>query len=349
MGPLANGALIAVITLLTILFITSAVSGVKKGIRVLSNVNMALCAFLVLFIFIAGPTAFLLNLIPASVVEFSKDLPTMLVRNPNQGPEATEFLSTWTTYYWAWWISWTPFVGLFIAKISRGRTLREFVIAVIVAPSLVCVAWFAVFGGAAMWMETQWMGLSDVGSSEGNLFAVLDNLPLGTITTLMAAIAVVVFFVTSADSASLVMGSMSQSGRPSPKKWTVIFWGALLGLSAMLLQLAGGPDALAGLQSIMVVSSLPFAIIVIGIMIAWAKDLRQDPYMMRLRYADNAIESGVRRGIEAYGDDFVFETSFTQKEEGAGAWLDTRDPALTAWYEEATREDDSENAEDATP
>ena len=362
-GPVGNGALIVIMTGLTIVFITSAVSGVKRGIRILSNTNMIISAALVLFVFIAGPTAYLLNLIPASILEFFHDLLTMLIRNPNQGAEASEFLSAWTTYYWAWWISWSPFVGLFIAKISRGRTLREFVIAVIVAPSLVCITWFSVFGGTSMWMESQGLGISDVGASEGILFAVLDNLPWPLLTTLFAMVAVVVFFVTSADSASLVMGSMSQRGRPVPTKWATIVWGSLLGLAAMLLLLAGGQEGLSGLQSMMVVSALPFAFVVIGIMFAWAIDLRTDPYMLRLRYADYAIADGVKRGIEAHGDDFVFSTAFTTRDKGAGAWLDSGDPELMEWYSDgvergraaqiqadAAREQSGEpDSEDGTP
>lgn len=331
-GPVGNGFLIATMAILTAAFIVSAVSGVKRGIRMLSNLNMMLAGLLAVFIFVVGPTIFLLNFLPASVIEFFKDLGTMLVRNPNQGPEMAEFMASWTTYYWAWWVSWTPFVGLFIAKISRGRTLREFVTVVIVVPSVVCFTWFGIFGGTSMWMESQGRDISGSGSPEDMLFAVLNNLPLGMITSVVAMISIIVFFVTSADSASIVMGSMSQKGKPNPTRWVTILWGVLLGLVATSLLLAGGENALGGLQSIMVVSALPFAFVVIGIMVSWAKELRLDPYMLREKYARAAIAQGVRMGISDYGDDFVFGSSEVVSDDGAGAWLDTDDPALTDWY-----------------
>lgn len=335
-GPLGNGFLVGAIAVLAALFVISAVSGIKRGIRLLSNINMVLAGVLALFVFIVGPTIFLLNLYPAVVVEYFADLGTMLARNPNEGEDAAAFMSSWTTYYWAWWVSWTPFVGMFIAKISRGRTLREFVTVVIIVPSIVCLTWFVIFGGTAMWMESEGDPISESGSPEAALFTVLGNLPLGTITAVLAMVSIVIFFVTSADSASIVMGSMSQGGRPEPSAWVTVLWGALLALVAAALLLAGGQDALSGLQSIMVVSALPFALVVIGMMFAWAKDLRTDPFVLRSKYARAAIRQGVRRGIVEHGDDFAFSASEVPAADGAGAWLDSSDPALTDWYVDAT-------------
>lgn len=335
-GPLGNGFLIGAMAILTALFILSAVSGIKRGIRALSNINMVLAGLLALFVFFAGPTLLLLNFIPAAAIDFFADLGTMLVRNPTYGEDTEAFLQTWTTYYWAWWVSWAPFVGMFIAKISRGRTLREFVTVVIVVPSAVCFTWFAIFGGTSMWMEQTGRAISEATSPEAMLFAVLQNLPFGIITSFLAMLSIVIFFVTSADSASIVMGSMSQNGKPEPSTWVTITWGLLLGLIAASLLLAGGQDALSGLQSLMVVSALPFAFVIIGMMIAWAKDLRTDPYMLRRKYAKAAIAQGVRMGIEHHGDDFVFEAHQVDSGDGAGAWLDSEDPLLTEWYVEAT-------------
>ncbi len=335
-GPLGNTGLIVIVTVLTVAFVLSAVSGIKRGIRALSNINMVIAAVIGLFIFIAGPTLFLLDMIPASVAAFFGDLWTMLMRNPGQGEDAAAFMSSWTNYYWAWWISWTPFVGMFIAKISRGRTLREFVTVVIVVPSVVCIIWFGIMGGTTMLFESQGLGISDAGSSESVLFAVFEHLPFGAILSVLAMVSIVLFFVTSADSAAIVMGSMSQRGKPEPSTWVTITWGVLLGAAALALLLAGGETALSGLQSIMVVSALPFAIVVVGIMIAWAKELRTDPYMLRGRYARAAIAQGVRRGIAEHGDDFVFGATEVTADEGAGAGIDSEDPALTEWYETAT-------------
>lgn len=336
LGDLGNGFLVGVIAVLAALFIVSAVSGIKRGIRILSNVNMVVAGLLGLFVLIAGPTLFLLNLIPAGAVSFFQELGTMLARNSTMGPETDAFMQAWTTYYWAWWVSWTPFVGMFIAKISRGRTLRQYVTVVIVVPSAVCLVWFGIVGGTSMWMQSQGTDIAGAGSAEAMLFAVLNELPLGIITSSIALVSIVIFFVTSADSASLVMGSMSQQGRPQPSRWVSIFWGLMLAITAASLLVAGGQDALSGLQAIMVVTALPFALVVIGIMWSWGKELRTDPYMIRRRYARRAIAQGVRLGIEEHGDDFVFGASSVDAEDGAGSWLDTEDPALSEWYTDAT-------------
>jgi len=336
LGFTGNLFLVGSISVLTALFIASAVSGVKRGIRMLSNTNMILTGLLGLFVLIAGPTVFILNYLPTSLVEFWQQLGPMLTLNANDGDDAIAFLGSWTTYYWAWWVSWTPFVGMFIAKVSRGRTLRQFVTTVVLVPSAIVIAWFVVYGSTAIWMTSRGEDLQAGGTSEEVLFQLLQRLPLGFITSIIAMVAVVIFFVTAADSASIVMASMSQGGRPEPSKWVTIMWGLLLGLIAIALLLAGGQSALSGLQSLMVVSALPFALVVIGIMYAWAKDLRTDPYMIRRKYAQAAIAQGVRRGIDEYGDDFVFGASEVPAEEGAGAGFDSEDPALVEWYVDAT-------------
>lgn len=347
LGPMGNTFILVTMAVLTVLFILSAVSGVKRGIRLLSNSNMIIAGLLAVFVFAAGPTLWLLNLIPASFVQFFKDAMMMLVRNPNMGPEAADFMGSWTTYYWAWWVAWTPFVGFFIAKISRGRTLREFVTTVIIVPSAVSFVWFAIFGGTAMFVEAETGTISASGSSEAHLFAMFDALPFPLITTVLAMASILVFFVTSADSASLVMGSMSERGRPSPTIWVTITWGVLMAAVAAYLLIAAGSEALTGLQAMMVVSSLPFSFVVVGIMFAWGRELRTDPYVIRRKYGTVAINEGVRQGIEAFGDDFVFASASALRDEGAGAWLDSTNPELTAWYSDAVAaakvaEDDDE-------
>ena len=345
-GPLGNGFIVVVMMLLTVAFIISAISGIKRGIRALSNINMLLAGGLALFVFLVGPTVFLLNFIPAGLLDFVRQLDTMLIRNPNQGPDSAEFMAAWTTYYWAWWVSWTPFVGMFIAKISRGRTLREFVTMVIMVPTVVCLLWFGVLGGTSMWMKLNGQGMDAAAAPEAMLFDMLGNLPLGTVTSALAMFSILIFFVTSADSASIVMGSMTQRGKPDPSRGVTITWGVMLGGTAISLLLAGGADALGGLQSIMVVSALPFAFIVMGIMVAWARDLATDPYMLRRKYARLAIAEGVRLGIADHGDDFVFGSSQVAKDKGAGAWLDSEDPGLSQWYVDATGERRAITAED---
>lgn len=324
--------LIIAITTLTVIFIYSAVSGVKKGIRILSNANMFLVIGLTLFALIAGPTVFLLDLVPATLLTFVDGLPAMLTVYPSEGETEKLFLQSWTTLLWAWWISWSPFVGMFIAKISRGRTLREFVVVVVLVPSGISMLWFIIFGGSTIWQRMSGGDMEIKGSGENVMFDLMGNLPFSTITSIIVLIAIVIFFVTAADSATNVMGSMSQSGRTVPSKPVTIIWGSMLGLIAMSLLLAGGQNALSGLQSIMVTCALPFAIILVGVMIAWSIDLRNDPMMIRRAYALAAIRKGVQQGIDEHGDDFVFGVTQVEGHEGAGADFNSEDPALTEWF-----------------
>ena len=324
--------LIIAITTLTVIFIYSAVSGVKKGIRILSNANMFLVIGLTLFALIAGPTVFLLDLVPATLLTFVDGLPAMLTVYPSEGETEKLFLQSWTTLLWAWWISWSPFVGMFIAKISRGRTLREFVVVVVLVPSGISMLWFIIFGGSTIWQRMSGGDMEIKGSGENVMFDLMGNLPFSTITSIIVLIAIVIFFVTAADSATNVMGSMSQSGRTVPSKPVTIIWGSMLGLIAMSLLLAGGQNALSGLQSIMVTCALPFAIILVGVMIAWSIDLRNDPMMIRRAYALAAIRKGVQQGIDEHGDDFVFGVTQVEGDEGAGADFNSEDPALTEWF-----------------
>ena len=362
-GQAGNTLLVGVITVLTIAFIISAVSGVSRGIQALSNINTVVALLLALFVFFVGPSMLILNVIPSVAAQFVGDLPMMIGRSGSQGEEAQAFLSSWTIFYWAWWISWSPFVGMFIAKISRGRTLREFVTVVIIVPSIVSVIWFGIMGGATMFYDAQSGGqlfaaYSDPegGGAQAVLYALFSALqsnltifgvqiPIAFVLNLVAMFSIIVFFVTSADSASIVMGSISQRGRPEPTTWVTIMWGILLGGSALVLLLAGGTDALNGLQSIMVVTALPFVIILIGVIISWAVELSTDPYMLRQKFAKAAIAQGVRRGIEEHGDDFVFDAAEVAPDEGAGANVDTDAPELTEWWDTATAQIDVVRAE----
>ncbi|AEG44799.1 BCCT family transporter [Isoptericola variabilis] len=332
-GPLANGAIVGIIAVLAVAFILSAVSGVKRGIRALSNVNMVVAGLLGVFVFVVGPTVLILNLLQGTVMTFVGQFFTLMAQSAATAPDAQAFMDGWTTYYWAWWVSWTPFVGLFIARISRGRTLREFVTTVIVVPSVVCLVWFTVLGGTSMWTEQVSGALSSAASPQDMLFALLAQLPAGTFTSLAAMVSIIIFFVTSADSASIVMAGLSQRGNPTPSRWTTITWGVALAAIASVLLVAGGSVALAGLQSLVIITALPFAFVLMTIMVAWTKDLNRDPLTLRRRYAREALVQGVRTGIEEHGDDFVVGVVPTEHDQGAGAWLDTDDPALTEWYQ----------------
>lgn len=304
-GEAGNAVLIGIIAVLTCAFVLSAVSGVARGIQWLSNFNMVLALLLAVFVFIAGPTVFILNLIPTSLGSYFQDLAMMSARTGAEGAETEAWLGSWTVFYWAWWISWTPFVGMFIARISRGRTIRQFVTGVLLVPSLVSLVWFCVFGGAAMKAEQEGADLAGQGTVEGQLFGLLGEYPLATVTSVVVMVLVAVFFVSGADAASIVMGSLSERGTIEPHRKTVVFWGVATGAVAAVMLLVGGSDALTGLQTITIVAALPFVLVMIGLAVALVKDLRQDPMMVRRQYAADAVNSAVIAGVTAHGDDFV--------------------------------------------
>lgn len=331
-GKIGNAGLIIIISLLTAAFIASAVSGISRGIRLLSNINMGLAFCLMAFIFFAGPTVFILNLIPSTLMNYLSDLFGLLATSPSYGPQAAEFASTWTVFYWAWWISWSPFVGLFIARISRGRTLRQFVTGVLLAPTLVCLISFCIYGGTTMYLQIHGADMPLQEGAEVMLFALLQELPLTKITSLIAMFCLAIFFVTSADSASVVMGSLSQQGKPVPDRKITVFWGLCLAGIAVVGMLVGGQDALQGMQNLIIVASLPFAIIIAGMIFALLRDLSRDPFTIRRNFERSALSKAVVGGLKRYGDDFKIVVVPTKEGEGAGADFDYTAPEVTEWY-----------------
>jgi choline/carnitine/betaine transport len=301
--------LVTIIAILTAAFVASAISGVEKGIQWLSNINMVLAGLLVLFVFIVGPTILMLNLLPTSMGSFIGELPQMAARTDSTaGKGVAEWLSGWTVFYWAWWISWTPFVGMFIARISRGRTIRQFVGGVILVPSVVSLIWFAIFGGTAISLERHGAKISDESTAEGQLFAVLREYPIAGVTSLVVMILVAIFFVSGADAASIVMGTLSQKGTLEPGRNVVIVWGVLTGAVAaiMLLIGGGGASALTGLQNLTILVAVPFTVVMIGMCVAMTRDLRQDRLIIVGERGDVAVETAVIAGHEKYGGDFEF-------------------------------------------
>ncbi|HJU97472.1 MAG TPA: BCCT family transporter [Jiangellaceae bacterium] len=273
--PISAGIQIAVIVVVTVLFILSAVSGVSRGIQYLSNLNGVLAVLLALFLFLVGPTVFILNNLTESFGGYMNNLIPMSFRAATFGQKS--WLTGWTIFYWAWWISWAPFVGAFIARISRGRTIREFVLGVLLAPSMVTFIWFAVFGGAAL--ELQLSGGADIAaavseSQEVALFSVLEQFPFEIVTSLVTIFLVALFFISGADAASVVMGMLSCRGTLSPQRGVVITWGALTGLAAIVLLLAGG---LVALQQASIIVALPFTFVMVGLCYALLEDLRSEP------------------------------------------------------------------------
>ena len=296
--------LVIIIVVLSICFIASAVSGVSKGIQWLSNINMVLAAVLATVVFIGGPTIVILNLIPTMIGDYYSDLAEMASRTAATGGDAMEtWLSGWTIFYWAWWISWTPFVGMFIARISRGRTIRGFIAGVILIPGGVSLVWFGIFGGAAITAEQNGANLA-VLPLEGQLFGLLDTLPLGSILGVLAMTLVAIFFVAGADAASIVMGTLSQRGTIHPDRKVVIFWGALMGGVAALMLVVGGSDALSGIQNITIIMAAPFVIVMVVMCVALMKDLRNDPLVRRGQRVVMVMEQAVDYGTQNHGDEF---------------------------------------------
>ncbi|CAA9463304.1 MAG: Glycine betaine transporter OpuD [uncultured Solirubrobacteraceae bacterium] len=264
---------VVIIAVLTLAFVASAVSGVHKGIQWLSNTNMVLAVLLLLFVLVVGPTVFQLETLVSSIGGY---LTTIVPASFRTGAFADqEWLSSWTIFYWAWWISWAPFVGTFIARISKGRTVREFVVGVLLVPSGVSFAWFAVFGGAAI--NLQLGGDADlaavVGEPEVALFSMLEQFPGSGITSLIVIVLVALFFVSGADAASVVMGMLSSRGNLSPSRPVVILWGVFTGSAAAILLVAGGLEAL---QQAAIIAAAPFMLVMVGLSVGLFKALGQE-------------------------------------------------------------------------
>ncbi len=312
--------LIGIIVVLTIAFIFSAVSGIARGIQWLSNINMVLAVVLAVFVFVVGPTLLILNLIPATLGAYLGDMTEMASRTAaTGGDEMSAWLSSWTVFYWAWWISWTPFVGMFIARISRGRTIREFVVGVLLAPSIVALIWFSIFGGSAIQAQQTDGDMTVDGAvvSDNTLFQLLNHYPLPSISTVLVMLLVAIFFVSGADSASIVMGTLSQRGALHPSRKVVVFWGVVMGaVAAIMLAIGGGgTEALTGLQNLTVVASLPFVIVMLVACYALWKELRTDPLIVRRQVAVEMMRDAVVNGVEQHGDHFQLSVDPVEPDE----------------------------------
>jgi len=270
----SEAAQVTIIVLTAMVFIASAVTGVEKGIRYLSNFNMGLAALLALTVFLLGPTVAIIDTLSNTLGSYLSEFMRMSLR-------ATPFrdsswVGSWTIFYWAWWISWSPFVGLFIARVSRGRTIREFILGTVLAPSLAAFLWFSIFGGTALYMEI-WQHVPLAAAVKADvatgLFAMFDAMPFGPAMSVLATVLVFVFFVTSGDSAVLVLGMMSSGGNPDPSRRIKTIWGVLVAGIAVSLLLAGGLKAV---QTATILFALPFALVIVLMMISLARGLRED-------------------------------------------------------------------------
>jgi choline/glycine/proline betaine transport protein len=271
-NPTVQVILIAVITLVAAV---SVFTGLDKGIRRLSQLNIVLAAGLLLFVAVLGPTVLLLGAYLENIGAYvSNFVDTLFWAGVYDDPEG--WLGSWTIFYWAWWISWSPFVGMFIARISRGRTIREFVLGVLLVPSLVSFLWFTVFGNTALFLEET--GAADIigpttESEAFALFALLETFPLSAVTSVLAVVVVTTFFVTSSDSGSYVIDMIASGGVLETPKVQRVFWAGSEGLVAAVLLGAGG---LNGLQAGAVSTGLPFTVVLVVIVIGLLKGLRSE-------------------------------------------------------------------------
>ncbi|GGD30934.1 BCCT family transporter [Sinisalibacter lacisalsi] len=260
--------LVLIIAFITAIALVSVLRGLDGGVKVLSEINMGFAALLLVFVFLVGPSLDIIGDFFKGLMGYARDI--VPLSNP-VGREDTGFLHGWTTFYWAWWISWSPFVGMFIARVSRGRTVREFLIAVLLVPSLVCVFWMATFGGTAISQVVE--GATESGvfqtvianySPELSLFAMLGELPLASITSMLAVVLVVVFFVTSSDSGSLVIDTITAGGKVDAPVIQRVFWCIFEGaVAAVLLLGAAGTAGLDSLQAMVISTGLFFTVVLL--------------------------------------------------------------------------------------
>lgn len=253
---------IVVIVTVMSLAVGSAISGVGKGVKILSETNLILAICLLLFVLFTGPTLYLLGAFSDNIGIYFSNLVNLSFKTYIYEPQNTEWFNGWTVLYWAWWCSWAPFVGLFIARISKGRSIREFVFGVLAIPTIFSILWFTVFGNSAVWLDTHVAkgALSALtGSPEILLFRFLDYLPLSTVTSFAALLSIALFFITSADSGIYVLNNIASRDKSlASPAWQTIMWGVLMSVVAITLLASGG---IGTLQTVTLITALPFALL----------------------------------------------------------------------------------------
>lgn len=262
---------ILIVVVVTVLFMISAVSGLDKGIKFLSNLNVSIAGVLLVLSIIIGPTLLIFTNLGQGLLLYAKDL-VMDVNPFGKG----EWYGWWTIFYWAWWIAWAPFVGTFIARISRGRTIKEFIFGVLAAPTVASFVWFATFGTMGIESGVE-VATEAIAKTETALFVVMQHYPLGNIISLVAVLLLCTFFVTSADSATFVLGMMSSDGDLNPTINRKVTWGVIQSLLALALMLSGG---LKMLQTASIVAAFPFAFVMVFGMVSMIKALKSDPLIV---------------------------------------------------------------------
>ena len=266
-----------VIAVVMSLAIFSAISGVGKGVKILSELNLTLAFSLLIFVLVAGPTLYLLSAFSDNIGTYLSNLVQLSFKTYVYEQEHTGWFSGWTILYWAWWCSWAPFVGLFIARISKGRTIREFIFGVLVIPSMFGILWFTVFGNTAIWLndgEAAGTLGQMISSPETLLFKFLDYLPLSGVTGLVSLVVISLFFITSADSGIYVLNNIASRDKSlAAPRWQAVMWGVLMSVVAIVLMQSGG---LANLQAMTLLVALPFAMLMLLMCFSLWKGLNAD-------------------------------------------------------------------------
>ena len=256
------GTQVLIVFCVTAVAVVSVIRGLEGGVKVLSKLNMALAALLLLFVVVAGSTSMIINGMGGTLLAY---IDNIIPFSNWIGREDQTFYRGWTVFYWAWWISWSPFVGMFIARISKGRTVRQFIIAVLLVPSVVTLVWMSAFGGSGVEQAQAGIGQLANGITDSSLalFYMLENLPLTQLSSFVAIVLVLVFFVTSSDSGSLVIDSITAGGKLDAPVAQRIFWASMEGIIAAALLYGGGSDALGALQAAAISVGLPFTVVLL--------------------------------------------------------------------------------------
>ncbi|WP_419790471.1 BCCT family transporter [Staphylococcus chromogenes] len=278
-----------IIVVVTILFIMSAWSGLSKGIQYLSNLNIGLGTVLLIAALFIGPTILILNMLTSSTGSLLNSFLFNSFDAAATNPQKREWMASWTLYYWGWWLSWSPFVGVFIARVSKGRSIREFISGVLLVPVIVSFIWFSVFGVLGIETAKKHKEIFDM-SVETQLFGVFHHLPMGMVLSIIALLLIASFFITSADSATFVLGMQTTFGSQNPSGFVKVTWGVAQSLIAFVLLLSGGGDGEAGLtalQNAAIISALPFSFVVILMMISFYKDANKERKFLGLTLTPN--------------------------------------------------------------
>lgn len=288
------GTQLIVIAFITVLYLLSAGTGLNRGIRILSMTNIVLAVGLMLFLLAVGPTVYIFDVFTTTLGSYIQNFPSMSFNTAAFSGDRA-WLESWTIFYWAWWIAWSPFVGTFIARVSRGRTIREFMLGVIAVPTLFGAFWFSVFGGTGISADGLMNGgLYEIMSNQGDefaLFSLLDEFPLAAFMITIAILLIISFFVTSADSATFVLGMQTTNGSLNPPVSVKMVWGAIQSSAAAVLLYFGG---LGGLETAMIIAALPFTFIMLLMVVSILKSLKSERHVIQ---SDKAVIQAERNKL----------------------------------------------------